>query len=42
MNKEEKTAFINHQKNLLRPLNFPKNTPGSGAIVFTTKNHKKI
>ena len=35
-------GFITNQKNLLRPLNFPKQTPGSGAIVFTTKNHKKI
>ncbi len=33
-------GFIQNQKNLLRPLNFPKHTPGNGAIVFNTKNHK--
>jgi metallophosphoesterase (TIGR00282 family) len=35
-------GFINDQPNLLRPLNFPKQTPGNGSIVFTTKTHKKI
>ncbi|MFT6077698.1 MAG: metallophosphoesterase (TIGR00282 family) [Myxococcota bacterium] len=35
-------GFIDNQPNLLRPLNFPKHTPGNGAIVFTTKSHKKI
>lgn len=40
--KPETVSFIAHQKNLLRPLNFPKNTPGNGAIVFTTPGQKKI
>ncbi len=35
-------GFISNQKNLLRPLNFPKQTPGNGFVVFNTKNHKKI
>lgn len=35
-------SFINHQNNLLRPLNFPKHTPGKGAVVFTTRSHNKI
>jgi metallophosphoesterase (TIGR00282 family) len=35
-------GFIANQKNLLRPLNFPKHTPGNGAVVFNTKNHKKV
>ena len=39
---KETISFIANQKNLLRPLNFPKHTPGNGAIVFTTANHKKI
>ncbi len=39
---KETINFIANQKNLLRPLNFPKNTPGNGAVVFTTKNHKKV
>ena len=39
---KETISFINNQKNLLRPLNFPKHTPGNGATIFTTKNHQKI
>ncbi len=39
---KETISFIVNQKNLLRPLNFPKHTPGSGATIFTTKHHKKI
>jgi hypothetical protein len=35
-------SFISSYKNLLRPLNFPKHTPGNGAVVFTSKNHQKI
>lgn len=35
-------AFISNCKNLLRPLNFPKSTPGNGAIIFTTPGQKKI
>lgn len=34
--------FIASKPNLLRPLNFPKHTPGNGTMVFTTKNDKKI
>jgi hypothetical protein len=33
-------SFIANQKNLLRPLNFPRHTVGNGAIVFNTKNHR--
>ena len=39
---KETICFISNQKNLLRPLNFPKHTPGNGATIFTTKNHQKI
>ncbi|MFT5702694.1 MAG: metallophosphoesterase (TIGR00282 family) [Rickettsiales bacterium] len=39
---KETIGFINSQPKLLRPLNFPKHTPGNGYIVFTTKKHKKI
>jgi calcineurin-like phosphoesterase len=39
---KETIGFIDNMPNLLRPLNFPKHTPGNGAFVFTTKNHKKI
>ncbi|MES2678186.1 MAG: TIGR00282 family metallophosphoesterase [Pseudomonadota bacterium] len=39
---KETISFIANQKNLLRPLNFPKHTPGNGATIFTTKNHQKI
>ncbi len=35
-------GFINNQSNLLRPLNFPKHTPGKGTVIFTTKNGKRI
>ncbi|MFT6332771.1 MAG: metallophosphoesterase (TIGR00282 family) [Lentimonas sp.] len=35
-------SFINNHKNLLRPLNFPHDTPGSGASIFTTRNGKNI
>lgn len=35
-------SFIGNKTNLLRPLNFPKHTPGNGAMIFTTKNDKKI
>jgi len=33
-------GFIANQKNLLRPLNFPKHTPGNGAMVFNVGNYK--
>ena len=39
---KETINFINQQKNLLRPLNFPKQNPGNGAIIFTTKSQKTI
>lgn len=35
-------SFIGNKPNLLRPLNFPKHTPGNGAMIFTTKDDKKI
>ncbi|MCE3255384.1 MAG: YmdB family metallophosphoesterase [Rickettsiaceae bacterium] len=38
----ETLSFISSQTNLLRPLNFPKHTPGNGAIIFTAKSGKKI
>lgn len=35
-------SFIGNKPNLLRPLNFPKHTPGNGTMIFTTKDDKKI
>ncbi len=35
-------SHINHEKNLLRPLNLPEGTPGRGSIKFTTRNGKNI
>lgn len=38
----EITNFINESQYLLRPLNFPKSTPGNGVKIFTTRGQKKI
>lgn len=35
-------GFINDYKKLLRPLNFPKSTPGAGARIFSSFGQKKI
>jgi metallophosphoesterase (TIGR00282 family) len=34
--------FIGDYKKLLRPLNFPKSTPGAGARIFNTESGKKV
>jgi len=34
--------YIDDERRLLRPLNYPKNTPGQGAAVYETKSGKKI
>jgi 2',3'-cyclic-nucleotide 2'-phosphodiesterase len=39
---KEALAFINSEKRLLRPLNFPKGTPGMGANVYQTTAGKKV
>lgn len=39
---KEAINFISNYKRLLRPLNFPKDTPGSGARIFTAKNGKTV
>lgn len=38
----ETLAYINGDPKLLRPLNYPKGTPGRGAAVFTTQNGRKV
>ncbi len=35
-------GFINDYKKLLRPLNFPKSTPGAGARIFSDFSGRKI
>ena len=39
---KEISTFINIEKNILRPLNFPNSNPGKGALIFTTKSQKNI
>jgi metallophosphoesterase (TIGR00282 family) len=38
----ETLAYINGDPKLLRPLNYPKGTPGKGATVFTLQNGRKV
>jgi len=38
----EALVFIDREPNLLRPLNYPKGTPGKGAGVFTAKNNAQV
>jgi len=38
----EALVFIDREPNLLRPLNFPKGTPGKGAGIFTAKNNAQV
>jgi len=35
-------AYIDRDPRLLRPLNFPKSTPGRGASLFTTRDGRKV
>ena len=39
---KEAMGFIDSEKRLLRPLNFPKGTPGLGANVYQTTAGKKV
>lgn len=39
---KEITTFLNDSKKLLRPMNFPKACPGTGARIFVTDAGKKI
>jgi metallophosphoesterase (TIGR00282 family) len=38
----EALVFIERVDNLLRPLNYPKGTPGRGASIFTTRNGGRV
>lgn len=38
----ETLSYINGDPRLLRPLNYPKGTPGKGAGLFTLQNGKKV
>jgi metallophosphoesterase (TIGR00282 family) len=38
----ETIAYINGDPKLLRPLNYPKGTPGRGSAVFTTQKGQKV
>jgi len=40
--KKEIVGFIAREKGLLRPANYPKETPGLGAAVYDTKDGEKI
>lgn len=40
--KKEIIDYIQNTKNLLRPLNYPKEVPGLGSVVLETKNGNKI
>ena len=40
--KRETLEFIGHEPRLLRPANYPENTPGAGSCVVTAKNGVKV
>lgn len=40
--KKEIIPYLNKDYPLLRPLNYPKDAPGRGSIIFTTKKNVKI
>lgn len=40
--KKEMSNYITRDKRILRPLNFPKSSPGAGARIFNSINNKKI
>lgn len=40
--KKEMLHYITREKRILRPLNFPKSSPGAGARIFTSISNKKI
>jgi metallophosphoesterase (TIGR00282 family) len=40
--KKEMLNYITREKRILRPLNFPKSSPGTGARIFTSINNKKV
>jgi 2',3'-cyclic-nucleotide 2'-phosphodiesterase len=39
---KEALVFINRQPRLIRPINFPKGTPGAGAGLFKAKNGAEV
>lgn len=39
---KETISFIERSKKLLRPINYPKGTPGKGAEIYETRSGKKI
>ena len=40
--KKEMSHYITRDKRILRPLNFPKSSPGAGARIFTSINNKQV
>lgn len=40
--KKEAIPFIAKEMRILRPLNYPQGIPGTGSILFTTPNKKKV
>ncbi len=40
--KKETVPYISKENRILRPINFPPNTPGAGSIIFTLPNKEKI
>jgi len=40
--KKEGTAMVQENPRILRPLNYPKGTPGNGSVVVTTKTGVKV
>ncbi len=39
---KELVAYLSQTSKMIRPLNFPKTTPGKGAVILTATNGKKI
>jgi metallophosphoesterase (TIGR00282 family) len=35
-------SYIDRDPNLLRPINYPENTPGNGSVLYTMQNGQKI
>ena len=39
---KEMLSYIEESKNIIRPINYPRNVPGKGDIIFTTSKGKRI
>lgn len=41
-NKKEALEYINHEKRIVRPANYPPGTPGTGANIYETRRKVKV